>query len=291
MNNHKQEEERMNAQGALDRLGMMIPLVDFKTIDVTSPALFRVAIDSETAAEMLSLNVRNRRQRRNAVDYLKKQIRMGEWRDDHPQPVVFSSEGRLIDGQHRLQAIAESKIGPDRAIVIRCETGARDDVREYLDTGVPRSLDDRVEFVSDHLLNKAIGRLITYNFTRSGTGRKPSPEDAREFFSAHKEAILFVASNWKKDAGVGRVQVGYAAMEYFELSPERAEEFYPSIFLIDGPVQQARVLRDWLLRSLKTRIAQKDSSALRHEVYHRSVGCMKAHMEGREIKIVRQAAW
>lgn len=281
----------MNAQGTLDRLGMMIPLVDFKTIDVTKPGLFRVIIDSETASEMLLLNVKNRLQRRAAVNYLKQQIKTGEWRDDHPQPVIFSDKGRLIDGQHRLQAIAESRIDSTNALIVRCETGVRDDVREYLDTGVPRTLDDRVEFAPNRLLNKTISQLVTYHCTTRTNRKKPSPEESREIFCAHEESMMFVAENIKRDAGVGRIQVAYAAMEYFELSRQKAREFYPALFVVDGPVQQARVLRDWLIRSLNTRASFQNTGWSRVEVYHRSVGCMKAHMEGREIKIVRQASW
>ena len=275
----------------LDRLGAVIPLVDFAKIDVRQPSLVRVLVDSDIASAMLAMNIKNRRQRRNSVDYLKYQIRSGEWRDDHPQPVIFSDHGRLIDGQHRLQAISEMNLSKHDALIVRVETGVRDDVREYLDTGVPRTLDDRVELVADPFHNKLISQLCSFRFNMKQHRQKPSPEDAKEFFSTHYESSLFVARNHKREKGTGRVQVGYAAMEYYEISPMKAESFYPAIFVVDSDIQQARVLRDWLLRSMSASVSKENTSPFRMEVYHRAVAAMKAHNTGKKITILRKAAW
>ena len=275
----------------LDRLGASIPLIDFSRLDVTRPALVRVLVDSDVANQMLSMNLKNRRQRKTAVEYLKQQIRTGEWRDDHPQPVIFSDHGRLIDGQHRLQAISELKIDKKNAIIIRVETGARDDVREYLDTGVPRTLDDRVELVPDHVYNKVIAQLITYATTLDTNKKRPTPEEAREFFAIHEEACLFVAKNHKREKGTGRMQTAYAAMQYYEIDPPKAMEFYPAVFVPDSSIQQARMLRDWLLRAANTKHNVESTGSWRHEIYYRSVSCMKAHIAGRHVSVIKKATW
>jgi len=276
-----------------DKLGLMIPLVDFCKLDIRQPNLVRVKVDSTVAKEMLSLNVKNRRQRKPAVDYLKRQIVLGEWRDDHPQPVIFSDKGRLIDGQHRLQAIMELDIGINDAVIVRVETGARDDVREYLDTGVPRSLDDRVELVENQMHNKLIAQLAGWHMFVTAGGRqgKPSPDDAREFFAQHSKAALFVAYHHRRDKGVGKVQIAYAAMEYFERNANKAEEFYPALFAVDSDVQQARMLRDYALRTIGTTRSMENTGSGRRDMYFRSVACMKAHSQGRTIAIVRKAEW
>lgn len=275
-----------------DRLSANIPLVNYKTLDIRQPALVRVFVDSEIAKQMLTLNVKNRRQRKPAVDYLKRQIESGDWRDDHPQPVIFSDRGRLIDGQHRLQAISEMKIEPPNGLIIRVETGVRDDVREYLDTGVPRSLDDRVELVEDVYYNKIISQLCTYHYSaRTNKSKKPTPEEAREFFSLHTESSLFIAQNFKKDKGVGKIPVAFAAMEYYEINQEKASIFYPALFVRDSDIHQARVLRDWLLTSSKTAAASKCDYGFRNDAYYRSISCMKAHLENRKITIVRRSNW
>ena len=277
----------------LDRLSAAIPLVSFDRLDIRQPSLVRCLVDSAIAEKMLTHNVKNRRQRKEAVNYIKHQIETGEWRDDHPQPVVFSDAGRLIDGQHRLQAIAESEIkSPDKMLIIRVETGARDDVREYMDTGVPRSLDDRVLLYDDLQINKTIAQLATFNHYRTGMkGKKPSPEDAREFFKQHMDACIFVGKEKKKDKGTGKIQVAYAAMEYYEINKDKASEFYPALFVVDSSVQQARVLRDFLLRSLGSARSNENTQAYRLEVYKKAIGCMKAHLANKKISLIRASDW
>ena len=118
-------------------------------LKVTTPGLFIVRVDSDVARDWLKLNLKNRRIRKTLVEYLKRQIESGEWQSNHPQPVVFSDAGRLIDGQHRLTAIAESEVYNGSSVCLRVETGASDGIREYMDTGIARTLEDRVELDSD----------------------------------------------------------------------------------------------------------------------------------------------
>ena len=275
----------------LDRLSSIIPLVEWQKLNIKQPRLVRVAVYSSVAKEMLALNVKNRRIRRNAVDYLKHQITVGEWRNDHPQPVIFSDGGRLIDGQHRLQAILEMNIDASSALIVRVETGAHDDVREYLDTGVPRSLDDRVELVENHTYNKVISQLCMWDVSRKGYAKRPSPEDAKEWFSEHHESALFVAQHHRRDKGVGKIQVAFAAMEYYERNPAKALEFYPALFVVDSAVQQARLLRDYCLRTMGTSAVYANNFSHRVDMYLRAVACMKAHRDDRVVSIVRKAEW
>jgi hypothetical protein len=268
------------------------PVKAFSALDLTSPSLARVPVDSETARKMLERNIKNRRVRRNAVEYIKDQIVNGEWREDHPQPIVFSKSGRIIDGQHRLYAIAELDISNNEALIIRVETGADDGVREYIDTGVPRSLDDRVELESDPVVNKALSQLCTFaHALKRNSKTKPSPDDFKEWFASHHDSGLFVAKHIKREKGVGKIQIAYAAVEYYEINAAKASEFYPALFIVDSDVQQARMLRDYMLRTIGTAASNTNSQMWRNTVYARSVGCMKAHLEGREIKIVREAKW
>jgi hypothetical protein len=209
---------------------------------------------------MLERNIKNRRVRRNAVEYIKDQIVNGEWREDHPQPIVFSKSGRIIDGQHRLYAIADLDISSNEALIIRVETGADDGVREYIDTGVPRSLDDRVELESDPVVNKALSQLCTFAYNlKSGVRHKPSPDDFKEWYARHHDSSLFVAKHHKRDKGVGKIQIAYAAVEYYEINAAKASDFYQALFVVDSDVQQARMLRDYMLRTIGTNASNTNS--------------------------------
>lgn len=66
-------------------------------------------ITPEIARAMLSLNTGNRHLRKGAVRGLANAITRGEWKLT-PQGISISSKGVLMDGQHRLEAIALSGV-------------------------------------------------------------------------------------------------------------------------------------------------------------------------------------
>jgi hypothetical protein len=261
-------------------------------LSFTMPGLWIVNVDSDIALTWLKLNVGNRRVRKTLVAYLARQISTGEWQSNHPQPVVFSNAGRLIDGQHRLTAIAESDIYGNDSVEIRVETGARDEIREYMDTGVSRTLDDRVQLHNDPKINKFATQLLGVDLLlakgKAGAYGKATPDDAREWWSLHGESVVKVFDIHRSEKATGQASVSFAALEYFEIDDEKADSFYSSLFVPAGDVQQAQMLRDFLFRMVNAR----GGYAARKEIYQKSVGCMKAHMEGRTVgKVTRAAAW
>ncbi len=252
--------------------------------DVKKPGIARVVVTPEQAAKWLAINDGNRRVRPGLVKYLSSQISSGEWMPDHPQPIAFSDAGRLIDGQHRLHAIIVAGV----SVEARIEFGVPDKMREYLDTGISRGLEDRVCLIEDHRYNKVASQIVNYLFTSmTSSTTRPSPEQAREIFESHRDSITWISQHKKNDQGIGRVSVVVAAMEYYERDREKAADFYSSLVIPDGPVQQSRILRDYLLQA--NRIT--GGSTGRVQVYGRCVGAMKAHLEDREIKIIRVANW
>jgi hypothetical protein len=269
----------------------MFKEVKWNQLNITSPDLVVVRVNSDAAREWLKLNTGNRRIRKTLVEYLKRQIKTGEWQSNHPQPVVFSDAGRLIDGQHRLTAIAESEVYNGSSVYLRVETGASDSIREYMDTGITRTLDDRVELESDSVLNKFASQIISAHLSLV-TGKdkrygKATPQDAREFYELHSVAVRNVFERHRRERGTGAMPVAVAAMEYFEKNYELADEFYTDLFRPAGEVQQSQMLRDFLLR-----MQVGGSYVHRKEQYLKAVSCMKAHMEGRLVgKVVRAANW
>ena len=106
---------------------------------VTSPpeAPIKMTITPEMAAEMLIYNTDNRPVSSGAVKHYAEQMKAGEWRETFA-PIQFSDKGRLIDGQHRLQAIVDSGC----AIVAWVAFGARDETFAFIDIGKKRTAGD-----------------------------------------------------------------------------------------------------------------------------------------------------
>lgn len=94
-------------------------------------------VTPEMAKGYLLKNTDNRNKRGWWVSGLANMIKRGEWIPTH-QGVAFSKSGKLLDGQHRLEAIIEANI-PVQMIVT---TGVRDDAYKVLDNGIKRTLAD-----------------------------------------------------------------------------------------------------------------------------------------------------
>jgi hypothetical protein len=260
---------------------------DISSLDVSQPFEGFAWISPQGATNLIDVfNLGNRRIRRGLVEFLKAQIKTGEWQEDHPQKIIFSRKPRLIDGQHRLIAISES----GQSVIAGVVCGARDELREYIDTGTSRTLEDQVAFVDDLNLNRSISTLIVFRFWgRGGQGmkRKPSPGEARDLFVSMREALVFAATNVvaRRVRGLSRAPIGLAIAEFYERDPERATAFTEALMQPDGPIQQARILREFAFR--------QDSAGRQkaRECYLKSICAMKAFQENREVRVLRNAEW
>lgn len=96
-----------------------------------------MVITPAVAQSFLQHNTDNRKKRGWWVSGLANMIKRGEWIPTH-QGVAFSKSGKLIDGQHRLEAIVEANIPVEMLVV----TDVREDAYKVLDNGVKRTLAD-----------------------------------------------------------------------------------------------------------------------------------------------------
>ena len=249
-----------------------------------------IRITPKLASEMLESNPRNRRIRRNLVEYIKAQILNGEWQPDHPNPISFSKD-RLIDGQHRLLAIVAAGV-PVNAEV---RYGVRDELRKYIDTGTSRTLDDQLEFVPDDKnTNKIVSELLNHwqviGGRLSGIRRRLTPDEAWEEFKKHEMALCWAASRKPKMKIIGRAAIWAAMAEFFERhGPSAAEDFAEALIKDDAQVQQARMLKGWLYRAHASNNGRDRIE--REEDYERTVYCLKAYSTGTEIFRVLRARW
>lgn len=98
-------------------------------------------ITPEMAISMLdSANTGNRRLRAWWAEAMASAIRRGEWVTTH-QGVAFTVSKRLIDGQHRLKAIALSNIG----VWMYVFSGVPDEAFKVIDIGVKRTMADSTD--------------------------------------------------------------------------------------------------------------------------------------------------
>lgn len=93
-----------------------------------------VKVDPETASNWLSRNFRNRPVNEKHVKELARAIQCGEWKMN-AEPIKFSKDGALIDGQHRLKAVVAS----GKAIQMMAVWGVDNEAFDTMDQGVKRT--------------------------------------------------------------------------------------------------------------------------------------------------------
>lgn len=96
-------------------------------------------VDPFTAEEMLNTSAGNRKLRTWWVNLIAAAMRRGEWRVTS-NGIGFNRRGQLIDAHHRLAAVVQSGVTVPALVVM----GLREDAYQVIDTGVMRTVSDRL---------------------------------------------------------------------------------------------------------------------------------------------------
>lgn len=158
-------------------------------------------ITPEMAEKLMADNNGNRKISKAAVNTLASAITRGEWKLNGT-PVVISKEGRVLDGQHRLMAIINSK-EPISTFVVR---GVSEDVFDTLDIGRKRTIADTLYIIGEKDVNvlaatiKIIKPYFEKGFRILGGGSRITPIQAEKFLLEHPDVRKSVAyANCNKD--------------------------------------------------------------------------------------------
>ncbi|MGH9889765.1 MAG: hypothetical protein ACREBE_29825 [bacterium] len=96
-------------------------------------------VTPEMASRMLGTMEHNRRMRRSTVERYAREMATGRWQLNG-EPIIVGHDGRLRDGQHRLNAVVMAKI-PIAMLIVR---GVQPEAMASIDTGASRSYGDVV---------------------------------------------------------------------------------------------------------------------------------------------------
>ena len=102
----------------------------------TAPTTRVETITPETAMRILeeSSSFVNRKVKRTHVAALAEAMRSGHWKNVG-DPIRIDSDGRVIDGQHRLLALVEANATLEFVVI----SGLPAESAHYIDIGIPRS--------------------------------------------------------------------------------------------------------------------------------------------------------
>jgi hypothetical protein len=151
------------------------------------------SIGPDDAAELLATNAGNRRLNPRSVQRYASDMAAGRWRETG-EAIKVGTDGRLLDGQHRLAAIIHS--GVTVSMLVICDVDPTAAVS--MDQGVSRTMADQLTILGEKNARgkAAVGRLL-YSWDQgralgSPPARKPSFDeihDALENWPEHEQAV------------------------------------------------------------------------------------------------------
>lgn len=201
-------------------------------IEQGEPLAKIMLIGPETAERWLTLNKSNRRIRPNHVAVLAHDMRSGGWQITG-EAIKFDKSGNLIDGQHRLSAIVESRIVCQMLVI----SGLQPEAQQVMDSGAKRTAADALGFAGHAhaaqlsaaarlCLAHERGELAHVNTVASGV----SHSQVLQFIDLNPDIHDAVAltQGWRV-VGFSHSAATAAALRLIRIDRELAERFFTDV--------------------------------------------------------------
>ena len=240
--------------------------VDINAIHHTKLVDSKTRIGPSLASNLMDNNLNNRSFRLGHAKDIARQMKLGRWKAS-PEPIVITTRGRLVNGQHRLWAVVETSTTQEFSVVVIPDEQYTE-IFEILDQGASRSSADvlRVD-------NKNITPL---NYLLRTAGIKTvKHQDLRPFIESDLGRIIRKMNDRKPTAKIWKHNIVKASFAICILdgviSEDQAFEIYdtllttaitnwPHVFgllymqLTDGSIPLnstgRSVQNDWFIRTM-----------------------------------------
>lgn len=207
---------------------------------VAEPVTALETITPEKARAYLDANYDNRHVRGSWVDELAGIIKRGQWRETH-QGIAFDLNGRLLDGQHRLMAIAQAGL-PVKMLVTR---ELAEDVFRFIDSGKSRSIYDRLKLTDSSAYINQNACTIMRAYVTMALGKVPPPIELmeQEFLKMADEVVAVSERFVPRIRAITTGAVGAATACYMRVKPRKAQVFIEGLLTGIDLAQGSPVLR------------------------------------------------
>lgn len=251
-------------------------------------AVSLVSVTPQQATIWLQQNSNNRPIRRFHVQQLVGAIKRNEWRVNG-ETIKFASDGTLVDGQHRLNAVAKSGQTVEMYVVRDVDPEAV----VTIDMGARRTLADVMQ--SRGASNTKTNRISTaVNFLAIVDGIAPRPnlssiKQRMDLFERHPQIEDAVDPGARLYRAIGLNEAA-GAVAFFKISEagglDRAAAFWDPLCsgenLVLGDPRLA--VRQFVIRP---RVGVRLSTAFKFQQYGALVKAWNAFVNNRELKVIR----
>ena len=223
-------------------------------------------IGPKEALKLLEGNDANRGIKKVHLEWLRLQMNEDKWRPQTGESIKISKTGKLIDGQHRLNAIVKSGKTYEFLVV----TDLEDEVYTVIDSGVSRTGGDALHVLgvssaySLSAIIRAYSSLELKDFDGGKNVKRINSEDIVNMYKTNPvqwEALNNKAGNLYVSFHRTLTQkfIGSWYKYLSERAPEKAEEFFSKLCLgvnIKTTIDSVGVYRDWLIDMKMNRMRQ-----------------------------------
>lgn len=205
-----------------------------------------MTVTPEMAGRWLAANEGNRHMSPHQIENMVRDIRQNAWRTTH-EPIAFDTNGRLIDGQHRLTAVVEAQKPVQVFVAFNCPPESA----LWIDQGRKRSLSDAARFYDTDITRKV--ESTTRAMLDVSRQIPTTRHEQLAFYKRHRTAILWATTAFSNaPRRICKAQVtAVLARAFYTQDRGRLEEFVR--ILKDGMIinlsdKPAIMLRDHLLQ-------------------------------------------
>lgn len=243
-------------------------------------------ITPDEASDILKKNTNNRRMSIPTVEYYKRQIVNKQWQANG-ETIKIAIDGTLLDGQHRLTAIAQAGI-PVETLVVR---GLDKDAISTIDTGKVRTPGDhlRVQGYSSDSSTLAAASKVAMAFGKDGKYAfkhdKLSPTEIIDWVEGHKDIEFSLRRIPQSISTIMPRSVAVGLHYVFSMiDQEKAELFF------DYAANGTNLTEHHPVLALRTRLiamSQKGrGNATRRQVVSYCVQAFRSFLEGKKLQHV-----
>lgn len=271
----------------------MHPITGDLTTGDTAPRVGKMTITPEQAKAILAdRNNHNRRVSPNVVARYARDMTNGDWLLNG-DAVRFAADGTLLDGQHRLHAIAKAGVTIQTVVVWNLPVEAQ----ATMDDGRKRTMANVLELAERPQSAKTVASILRRailwerGVVSTGGSAAPSKSEMQRYLDEHPEVVeaATVAEHIRNSRGIrcAASTLGLAYYLFAAKSKPMADQFFDSLRTGAGLEETSPilVLRNKLVAEGSTRLATEQP-----EVLGWFIKAWNAHRAGRGIKLLRLKA-
>lgn len=243
-------------------------------------------VTPKLAEKWLNQNTHNRNLREPAVMAYARDMEAGKWAENG-ESIKFAKDGTLLDGQHRLQAIALSGVTVKMLVV----TGLDNRSQETMDDGRKRTLADALHLRGETnavALAAILRRSLMWSmgqYRNSGT-YTPTNTECLTFLEAHPECrdAATIAVSLRKPSQLPSSVLGLTYWLFSAIDVEDAVWFFDHLGSGAGLEQYHPV---WTLRKRAAELAQEQGRMAEDMLLAFVIKTWNAYRDGDEMRLLR----